>query len=56
VLTIWGTASKLLLADTVEEMRKRGPGTEVLRVEGVGHAPPLAGDHVIDGIRAFLAD
>lgn len=56
VLTIWGTASKLLLAGDLEKMQRRGPGTEVLAVEGVGHAPALSGDHVIGGIRAFLED
>lgn len=54
VMTIWGTASKLLLEADVELMKQRGPGTVVLPVEGVGHAPAVAGDHVLGGIRRFL--
>jgi pimeloyl-ACP methyl ester carboxylesterase len=54
VLTIWGTASKLLLAADLEKMKVTGPGTQILPVEGVGHAPALTGDAVIDGIRRFL--
>ena len=54
VLTVWGTASKLLLADDLERMKATGPGTEVLAVDGVGHAPPLDGDAVTGRIAAFL--
>lgn len=55
VLTIWGTASKLLLAGDLERMQATGLGTEVLAVEGVGHAPAVAGARVLGAIRDFLA-
>lgn len=54
VLTIWGTESKLLLADDLERMQAEGPGTEVLPVEGVGHAPAISGDRVVGAIADFL--
>ena len=54
VMTIWGTASKLLLADDLERMQAEGPGTEVLPVEGVGHAPSISGPAIIGGIADFL--
>lgn len=54
VLTIWGTESKLLLADDLERMKAEGPGTEVLPVNGVGHAPAIAGSEVIGAVAGFL--
>jgi len=56
VLTLWGTESKLLTADTVERMRATGPRTKVFPVEGVGHCPGLTTDGEIDAIRAFFLD
>lgn len=56
VLTIWGTASKLLLAPAIDEMKTCGPGTRVVPVDGVGHAPAVAGDHILGEIRRFLAE
>lgn len=55
VLTIWGTVSKLLLAEDLERMQAEGPGTAVLPVEGVGHAPAISGERVIGAIQGFLA-
>jgi len=54
VLTLWGTESKILAADTVERMRATGPRTEVLPVAGVGHCPGLTTNQEIDRIREFL--
>jgi len=54
VLTIWGTQSKPLLAEDLERMQATGPGTAVLPVDGVGHAPAVAGERVIGAIRDFL--
>jgi pimeloyl-ACP methyl ester carboxylesterase len=54
VMTLWGTQSKILSADTVERMRATGPRAEVLPIEGVGHCPGLTTDHEIEAIREFL--
>ena len=40
-LCLRGEASDLLLADTAEEMRKRGPRAVVVTIPGCGHAPAL---------------
>ena len=54
VLTLWGTDSKLLLAEDVERMASTGPRTKVLEVPGVGHCPALVDDRQIGAIRDFL--
>ena len=54
VLTIWGTESKLLLSEDLQRMQSEGPGTEVLPVEGVGHAPAISGTRVVGTIAEFL--
>lgn len=41
VLVIRGAESDLLPHEVVEEMKRRGPGCEVITYEGVGHAPML---------------
>jgi pimeloyl-ACP methyl ester carboxylesterase len=41
VLVLRGTQSDVLMADTAAEMQQRGPRTEVVEFEGVGHAPAL---------------
>lgn len=41
VLCLRGESSDLLLADTAEEMRRRGPRAEVVTIAGCGHAPAL---------------
>lgn len=40
-LCLRGEASDLLLAETAEEMRKRGPRAVVVTIAGCGHAPAL---------------
>lgn len=40
-LCLRGESSDLLLADTAEEMRKRGPRAVVVTIPGCGHAPAL---------------
>ncbi|HUJ88435.1 MAG TPA: alpha/beta hydrolase [Burkholderiales bacterium] len=40
-LCLRGEASDLLLADTAEQMRKRGPRAVVVTIAGCGHAPAL---------------
>jgi pimeloyl-ACP methyl ester carboxylesterase len=41
VLVIRGANSDVLLPETVEEMRRRGPPVEVVEIKDVGHAPAL---------------
>ena len=53
VLLIRGEHSDLLLAETLEEMRRR-PRTEALIVERTGHCPQLMDDHQVGAIRRFL--
>lgn len=53
-LTIWGTDSKLLLADTVDRMAKTGPKSAVYAVPGVGHCPGLTQPDQIDAIKNFI--
>jgi pimeloyl-ACP methyl ester carboxylesterase len=40
-LCLRGESSDLLLADTAEEMRRRGPRAVVVTIAGCGHAPAL---------------
>lgn len=54
VLTIWGTASKLLTAETVERMKATGPKTALYEVPGVGHCPGLTTEAEITAVRRFL--
>jgi pimeloyl-ACP methyl ester carboxylesterase len=53
-LLIRGGESDLLLAQTVEEMTRRGPRTRVIEFPGVGHAPMLMSDDQIRPVREFL--
>lgn len=55
VLVLRGAESDLLTAETVAEMRRRGPGCEAHEVPGVGHTPALMDDEQIDVVRRFLA-
>ena len=41
VLCLRGESSDLLLPDTAEEMRQRGPRAVVVEIKGCGHAPAL---------------
>lgn len=54
VLVLRGAQSEVLLAATVEEMRRRKPETQSVEFEGVGHAPALFDARQIDAVRAFL--
>ncbi|MBF0475227.1 MAG: alpha/beta hydrolase [Deltaproteobacteria bacterium] len=53
VLTIRGEKSDLLLSDTAGRMRQR-PGTEVVDLPGIGHAPTLMDPSQIKLIRDWL--
>ncbi|MCF8480739.1 MAG: alpha/beta hydrolase [Rhodospirillum sp.] len=54
VMVVHGVESDLLLPETLEEMKGRGPGCEVLDVPRVGHAPALMDPAQIDPVVAFL--
>jgi pimeloyl-ACP methyl ester carboxylesterase len=53
-LVLRGADSDVLLAGTVEEMRRRKPATQAVEFEGVGHAPALFDKKQIEAVRAFL--
>lgn len=59
VLCLHGTESDLVLPETLNEMRRRGPGVsgllQVLDVEGCGHAPALNVPAQLDHVLAFIA-
>lgn len=54
VLAIRGANSRLLSADTLEEMERRHPDIETVTVEGQGHAPLLETGDLPRRITAFL--
>jgi pimeloyl-ACP methyl ester carboxylesterase len=56
VLVVRGATSDLLLAETAEEMARRGPKARVLEVADAGHAPALMADDQIAAIRGFLLE
>lgn len=53
-LCLRGEESDLLLPETTEEMRSRGPGAVVVTISGCGHAPALNVPDQIALIRRFL--
>ena len=55
-LLIRGGDSDLLLEQTVEEMKRRGPAVSVVEFPGVGHAPMLMDDRQIAPVREFLLE
>jgi pimeloyl-ACP methyl ester carboxylesterase len=54
VLVLRGTQSELLLAATAAEMSRRGPGAEVVEIDGTGHAPALMAKDQIAIVRDWL--
>jgi pimeloyl-ACP methyl ester carboxylesterase len=54
VLVLRGTESDLLLAETAAEMTRRGPGAEVIEINGTGHAPALMAKDQIAIVRDWL--
>ena len=54
VLVLRGGESPLLTAETADEMTRRGPPTEVVTFEGIGHAPALLEEDQIGVIRDWL--
>jgi pimeloyl-ACP methyl ester carboxylesterase len=55
VLVIRGQESDLLLPETAREMTRRGPPTELVELDGIGHAPALMAADQIELIRTWLA-
>ena len=53
-LCLRGESSDLLLADTADEMRKRGPRAVVVTIPGCGHAPALNVPDQIALVERFL--
>ncbi len=58
VLCLRGAESDLVLAETVEEMRHRGPGAkgllQVVEIAGVGHAPALNVPDQLELVSGFI--
>lgn len=54
VLLLRGAMSDVLLPETAEEMRRRGPPTELVEFEGIGHAPALMDAAQIDVVSSWL--
>ena len=53
-LCLRGEASDLLLPETADEMRKRGPRAVVVTIAGCGHAPALNVPDQLNLIERFL--
>jgi pimeloyl-ACP methyl ester carboxylesterase len=54
VLVLRGAESDLLLVETAAEMTRRGPGAEVIQIDGTGHAPALMAKAQIEIVRDWL--
>lgn len=55
LLIIRGANSDLLSAEAAEEMLRAAPGSELVTVPHVGHAPELTEPAAVSGVDAFLA-
>jgi pimeloyl-ACP methyl ester carboxylesterase len=55
VLCLRGESSDLLLAETTEAMRRRGPRAQVITVKGCGHAPALNTPEQFGWVEAFFS-
>ena len=55
VLCLRGADSDLLLAETAEAMRDRGPRAQVVTIDGCGHAPALNVPDQLELVQRFLA-
>jgi pimeloyl-ACP methyl ester carboxylesterase len=54
VLCLRGETSDLLLAETADEMRRRGPRAVVVTIPGCGHAPALNVPEQVQLVERFL--
>jgi pimeloyl-ACP methyl ester carboxylesterase len=55
VLVLRGAQSDLLMRETAEEMRRRGPKAEIIEFENCGHAPALLEARQIAAVADWLA-
>jgi pimeloyl-ACP methyl ester carboxylesterase len=55
VLVLRGAESDLLTAATAAEMARRGPGAEIVEIDGTGHAPVLMAKDQIEIVRNWLS-
>ena len=53
-LVMRGAHSDLLTAQTLAQMRERGPRAKTIEIDGVGHAPMFMNQAQIDLVRGFL--
>lgn len=53
-LVLRGAESDFLLADTANEMGRRGPRAKIVEFAGIGHAPALMDKEQIQAVREFL--
>jgi pimeloyl-ACP methyl ester carboxylesterase len=53
-LVLRGKESDLLLADTADQMKNRGPKAKLIEFEKVGHAPTLVHADQIEAVKKFL--
>lgn len=53
-LLLRGADSDLLLAETAQEMTRRGPNAKLVEFAGIGHAPMLMAADQIEVVKAFL--
>ena len=54
VLAVRGMQSDMLLADTAQEMTRRGPPTRLIELAGIGHAPALMAADQVQAVCDFL--
>jgi pimeloyl-ACP methyl ester carboxylesterase len=54
VLVLRGTQSDVLLAETAEQMTRRGPHARLIEFAGIGHAPSLLSADQVMPICEFL--
>lgn len=54
ILVLRGEESDILSEDTARQMTERGPGCELVTLEGIGHAPVLMSQDQIDIIASWL--
>ena len=53
-LLLRGADSDLLLAETAQEMTRRGPKASLVEIAGIGHAPMLMAEDQIGVVKEFL--
>ncbi|MCP5372793.1 MAG: alpha/beta hydrolase [Hyphomicrobiales bacterium] len=54
VLVLHGRESDVLLAETAQEMTRRGPMADLVELDGIGHAPALMDPDQVRAVRDWL--